>query len=164
MKRRGSMLVVALLLSLLFLVLGMGFLTQRVTQYRGAFRVAEATQALACARAGLEDVRTKLNLDFAFPPPAADDQPIFSYTELLTDLGSTTPVGSYTVTVDSTYRTAPFGVLRITVVGSAGDPQQPLARRKLYAELDVMTVLRDDPYTPNPDLFEFIQVVDLGSL
>lgn len=158
------MLVVALLLSLLFLVLGMGFLTQRVTQYRGAFRAAEAVQALACARAGLEDVRTKLNLDYSFPPPAADDQPVFTYTEVIEDLGSTTPVGSYTVSLDSSYRQSPYGLLRITVVGSAGDPQQPLARRKLYAELDVLPVLRTDPALLNPDYFKFVQVVDRGSL
>ncbi len=158
------MLVVALLLSLLFLVLGMGFLTQRVTQYRGAFRAAEAVQALACARAGLEDVRTKLNLDYAFPPPAADDQPVFSYSEVIQDFGGGPIVGSYTVTIDSTYRQAPFGLLKITVVGSAGDPQQPLARRKLYGELDVLPVLRTDPALPNPDFFEFVQLVDRGGL
>jgi hypothetical protein len=158
------MLVITLFLAVLFLILGMGFLTQRVTQYRGSFRAAEAVQALACARAGLEDVRTKLNVDYNFPPPGADDQPVFSYCEVLTDLASNTPVGSYTVSIDTTYRQAPYSLLRITIVGQAGDPTEPVARRKLYAELDISPTLRDDPTTANLEFFNFIQVVDLGNL
>ncbi|MEW6278573.1 MAG: hypothetical protein AB1758_08135 [Candidatus Eremiobacterota bacterium] len=164
MRQRGVMLVVALLICTTLLVLGIGFMSQRVLQYRGAYRAGETSQALALARAGLEDARLKLERDFRFPPPAGDDQNVFTYTERLLDMDDVTEVGRYTVTVDVTQKGAPYWILRITSVGSVGPPTDPVARHKLYAEIDVSSTVRGDPATPNPELFDFVQVLDLGGL
>lgn len=164
MRERGVMLIVVLGLGLFFLVLGMGFLSQRAEQYKGAYRLAESEQALAIARAGLEDARVKLSVDPGFPPQGSVDQSVFSYSENLTEVGGTAVVGSYTVTVDRRHALPPYSVVRLTIVGKAGPPDSPLARRVLSAELDVAAFLRDDPDVTNPEFFNFIQIVDQGSL
>ncbi|MEW6282915.1 MAG: hypothetical protein AB1758_30160 [Candidatus Eremiobacterota bacterium] len=161
MRRRGLILVVCLLLGIILMVMGMALMSQKALEYRGASRTAASVQALALARAGLEDARIKLDQDGEFPP-LVGDQKVFSYTEQVTN--GALLVGSYTVTVDLHLAEPTYYIIRITSVGTSGPMTDPLARRKLYAELDVAPRDRLSPADPNPTLYEFLLVEDLGGL
>lgn len=158
MKRAFSLPVI-LMLSLVFLLLGMGFLNRRASQYQGAYQTTYAITALQLARAGLEDARVKLDKCSDFPPSSGVDQKLFSYTEV-----SVPDEESYTVTVDLSLRGKPFCLVRITSVGTAGEMTRPRARRTLRAEVDLSATLRSDSAVANPDFYQFVNFQDLGSL
>lgn len=158
MKRAFSLPVI-LMLSLILLLLGLGFLNQRVSQYRGAYQSTYSILALQLAKAGLEDARVKLDKDQQFPPQSGLDQKSFAYTEVLLP-----DEESYTVTLDLSLQDAPFSIIRITSIGTSGPMKDPRARRVLTAELDIAPNLRSDSTQVNPDYFQFVQWQDLGSL
>ena len=159
--RRGITLVTSLLFLALLMVMGLAFLSKRVGQYRGALAVRSAAQARAIALAGLEDARVKLDKDFAFPPPAGIDQLSFTYTESMRDIAGA-EVGSYTVTVDRSLSKWPYALVRLTSVGTLGPVDDPLARRRLYAEIDISPTRRGTT-DPNENLHRFINFHDGGT-
>lgn len=157
-KRRGFTLVASLFLLVVLLVLGLAFLGKRVAQYRGAVAVRAAARARAVALAGLEDARVKLEKDALFPPLGSEEQLYFSYTETLRDINGQ-PAGTYTVTVDSRLDKWPYAVVRLTSVGTVGPVDDPQARRRLYAELDVSPTRRGTT-VPNENFYRFINFQD----
>ncbi len=159
---RAFLLIVVVLLSLVLLILGLGFLGKRSAQYAGSRYGVETAQARGLALAGLEDARARLSKDLRFPPPGAVDQMSFTYTEILYDLDATTAVGSCTVTVLSTHAPAPYRVLQVISIGSVGPPDAPTARRRITAELDVSPTVRGG-VAPNPSYFQWINWTDDGS-
>ena len=159
MRARGFSLSLILMLSVLMLLLGLGFLNKRVSQYRGALQSSYSLLALQLAKAGLEDARVKLEKCGRFPLGATTDQKFFSYTEILEPDRE-----SYTVTLDLALVDAPFSIIRITSVGTSGPISQPRARRCLKAELDVSEHLRSNSSLANPDFFQLVHWQDLGSL
>jgi len=156
--RRAFSLPLILMLSIVLLLLGLGFLNKRVSQYRGAYQTTYSLMALQLAKAGMEEARVKLEKDRDFPPQSGLDQKAFSYTEVLLP-----DEESYTVTLDLSLREKPFSIIRITSVGTSGPMDRPRARRVLKAELDVSEFLRGDPSQPNPDYFELVNWQDLGA-
>lgn len=144
MRRRGFVLIAALLVTLILVVAGMAYLGSRVSQYRGAAKGLEGAQARALARAGLEDARVKLEKDYRFPPPSAQDQTVFTYSEDVTD--GATVVGHYTVSVNTTYENGPYTVIRITSVGVVGSRANPSAQATIHADLDASQVDPDRIY------------------
>ncbi len=145
MKKRGFILAMSLLLCVLLLVLGVGFLGKRAAQSQAAAAEGLAAQARALAEAGLEDARVKLDKDLFFPPPGDVDQDHFSYQEELRDASGANRVGYYLVTVDEARRSAPDppdfhypSVIVVTSTGCVGqDPKQPQAAVTLRMEIDV---------------------------
>lgn len=156
--RKAFSLPMILMLSLIMLLLGLGFLNKRASQYRGAYQTTYSVMALQLARAGLEDARVKLDKCRDFPPQTGQDQKTFSYTEVLVPDRE-----SYTVTLDLSLRDEPFFIVRVTSTGVSGAVEQPRARRVLTAELDFAPNLRSDSSLPNPDYFQFVHFQDLGS-
>ena len=136
MRRRGSTLVVAMLLLSVLFVAGLGFLSQRRAQYLEASAVGRATEALALAEAGVEDARAKMRFDVKFPPPAATDQEKVSYVEVMED-SSGVEVGSFEVTLDKSAWKEPYQVLVIRSTGRLGSRQAPTAQRTVEAEVDM---------------------------
>lgn len=134
MKRKGFALVLALLISTLLLVLGMAFMTKQSYRYRLARLSAEALAAKALALSGIENSRVKLEHDMLFPPPDERYHDEYSYREVVCDLGTTTEVGSFEVTVDRRWMDPPYEVIVIT---SEGHPINSAARYRIRAELDV---------------------------
>jgi hypothetical protein len=151
----------ALILMGLFLIMGIGFLSQRVAQNEAARAFQSQVQAEALAQAGLSDAVTKLAKRSSFPPLEDKDQRLFVYTEPVTD-GSGQVVGEYEVTVDMTYAKIPYGIARLTSVGRAGGPGRFVAERSLRAELDISAYQRSPAgnTTPNADRFHFHYVGD----
>ncbi len=160
--RRGSTLVMVLLISLVLLLLGLGFLSKRSSQYAGARAVEDAARARALALAGLEGARARLSRDLAFPPPGDVDQLVFEYSENVFDRDGVTPVGAYVVRVDSTYAGEPTWLLRIRSTGLVGSAEHPRARRQLTAEVDLSPTVRGGTAV-NPSFFKIINWVDQGS-
>lgn len=161
MKRRGFLLITALLSVVVLLLLGFGLVGSQAARFRGVTRAAESAQARALALAGLEDARAKLENDVSFPPaPAGAGQNIFSYSERM-DLPGT--AGSYTVIIDRTHEGLPFQVLHITAIGSLGRFDIPTAQHTLRAELDLSLTVRGTS-TDNPRFFRYTHIQDESSL
>lgn len=137
-RRRGFLVITGLLVCIILLLMGMGLLSSQASRYSSSLRSAESSQARQLALAGLEDARIKLELDQQFPPPPAPGQPVFSYSEQVQIPATPAPVnGTYTVTIDQTYKPAPDEVLLITSIGAVGPIEQPIAQYRLTAELDL---------------------------
>jgi type II secretory pathway component PulK len=156
--RKGSAIVAVLLVMAILLVMGLAYLTQKVHLYRASSAAGASSAAKALAEAGLEDARIKLEKDPTFPPGDRETQTVFSYSEVLTQVGSPEQVGTYSVTVDLS-RLRQQSVIMITSTGTVGDTPEQAARRSLYAEIDV-----SGDIDTNPKFFRFITVEDRGGL
>ena len=126
-----------MLLTLMLLVLSMGFITSRQVRYGGAVKAVAFGQAKSLAEAGMEDCRNKLQRDVDFPPIPPQGQTFFSYQEKVVDPWNTV-IGYYTVTIDLTYAVAPYYTLRLQSTGLLGpNPTTPTAKCSITAEMDV---------------------------
>ena len=161
---RGSMLIISLLLSLILLLMGICFLTVKTLQYQGGALTGRFAAASALAETGMEDARIKLEKDPEFPPPGDEDQAIFSYSEEFYDIDEVTRAGTYTVTIDSTYKDSPYKILKITSYAIVGTIDDPLAMRRITSELDISPTMRDNPAVPNPNYFKYINWQKSGSI
>lgn len=158
------MLIVSLFLMIVVVIMGMAFLSTRGLRYQEATRNVAYRRALALARAGLEDARVKLEKDPAFPPQGGLEQTLFTYQEELTALANGPRVGLYTVTVDTTWRKEPYGVILLTSRGQSGDREWPEAGAVVRAEVDVWPVNRLSGAAPNPNLYKVIRWSEEGNL
>jgi hypothetical protein len=128
--------MVALWLSLLLLVLGLALLNRRADQYRAAQRVADAAVAYELAVAGMETARVRLDKDASFPPRGVY-QTTFSCTEAVYDVDNATVRGYYILDIDSRWANSPYYLFKVTSTGYFPNPNDPQARRRIHAELDV---------------------------
>ena len=136
MRRRGFLLAMVLFLMLLMVVLGLGFITSRQSRYGASVKAIALGQAKSLAEAGLEDARVKMERDLDFPPAASMDQTAFSYQEPVLD-PSGVLLGFYTVSIDTTYATAPYHIFRVRSTGSVGpNTQFPEGTCTISAEFD----------------------------
>lgn len=153
MTRRGSALIVTMLMSVCIFSLAMGLFEQSKECYRGASDLTAGERARALAWAGLEDARLKLALDPDFPPTLAAGQPRFCYSEELPELDGS-PLGFYQVQLDASWRDS-HDLMRITSVGLLGSLDQPTARVQLSADLDLSPA--------RPTLFQLVHFQDGGT-
>ncbi len=157
-RRDGFLLVASLLITMIFLVTGLGIMSAQASRYAASARVAEGVQAKNAALSGLEDVRVKLAKDVQFPPRKSKNrgQMKFAYSETLFEVsGEPNSKVTYSVVVDfelerqcqvvnpdpSLTQWLPFrwGIYRITVSGYVGPRNSPIAQSLLYAEYDIGT-------------------------
>lgn len=156
--QRGFLLIASLMITVIFLVTGLGVMSAQASRYQASAKVAEGMQARNAALSGLEDVRVKLAKDVQFPPRKSKirGQTKFAYGETLYDGGGdiSTQV-TYSVVVDfelerqcqlnnpdpDLVQWLPYrwGVYRITVSGYVGPRDKPIAQSLLYAEYDIGT-------------------------
>lgn len=155
MRRRRGFLAVVLPLLCVLLVLGLGYLSRVPAHYRSANSFALAEQARALAVAGLEDCRLKLLKDEPAFPPASQELQVFTYVDDVKDTAGAV-VGSYSVTIDSRWRTPPWDVLRISSEGTLGPPDAPLAKFVIAAMLDTRTQARTGTGS-NPQGYQWIE-------
>lgn len=153
----GFMLIVCLLLASLLLIMGIAFLSQRASQYQGAVSAASSAQARSLAEAGMEDARAKLRNDLRAIPPAGHT---FVYQELVYDVDGVTSLGTYSVTIDSTWNLPPYSLVEVT---SISHTFQKVSSHGIRAELDTAP-LRGSPPSPNPNYFKLINWQDFGDL
>lgn len=150
MNRRAFLLPLALLLAMLFGVIGGAFLYSQSVLYGGVAQVNGQLQARSIAEVGVEDARCKLQRDIDFPPAGSEEQTEYSYTETYRDPVTGTRVGSYTVVVDQTHADSPFFVLVVRSTGSVSSGEVNTLKT-IVAELDVSPTDRDNPARPNPN-------------
>lgn len=136
--QRGSAIVFALLISLLLAVVGLYLIGTR----RGAYATGRASiyqaQARGLAQAGMEDMLVKLAKDSFFPTGVPDEQKVFSYQENMPDPQDEERVlGVYQCTVDRGREAE--GFVFLLSVGTSGSIEQPLARYRVAAILDLRT-------------------------
>jgi len=163
-RRPGFLLVACLLLLSVMMVMGLGLMSSRASRYEAAVLTAQTARARALAWAGLEATRVKLCKDLDFPPPQGEGSLPFQFTEQVLDLDGSTRLGSYTVTVDSSWKHIPYQVLQVTSLGNLG-PADGLRNPqvKIVAELDLSPRLRSNPAAVNPDYFRWIVWSEEGS-
>lgn len=160
-KRRGFLVITVLILSGILLAMGMAYLSGLVTRHQATSQMVLDAQAQAVARAGLEEVRLKMNVDLRFPPTGSIGQEVFSYTELLRDPTGTV-VGSYDVAIDTGYEGSGYETRIITVTGqvfSLNDPTRVVARHGLRAYLDTY---QPEGGPVNPTFWKLLRFDDLG--
>lgn len=155
-KKRGFVLISALLISVILLVSALGMMSAQASRYAASAVIAEGLQAKNAALSGLEDVRVKLAKDVKFPPRKSKvrGQTKFAYSENLypdpADPPDPTAVPvSYAVVVDfglerevvvpNRFEPHRWGLYRITVSGYVGPRNEPIAQALIYAEYDINT-------------------------
>lgn len=141
MKR--AFIVPAILIVATFMVLAIGLLTRQPLRNQAAFQNHYQQQARQMALAGLEEERLRL---------AGDVEHTYGNTTLSRALDDTfgNPVGSYIVTLDASWSTSPFHVLRVESEGFFGPATRPLARYVIRATVDIRPA-------PNPDFLAVVR-------
>ncbi|MGE0492251.1 MAG: hypothetical protein AB7S38_23770 [Vulcanimicrobiota bacterium] len=133
------MIIGALLIGVIMLLVGLGFLASRRSQYQAARHLRESAQALTLAESGLEDARVKMLKLYDFPP-WLEGQTTFAYAEQLT-------TGSYQVSLERVANdNLEDGLYRVTSVGLVGPANSPSARAVVEAEMvlpGVVATFRD---------------------
>ena len=166
-RDQGSILVVALILSVLLLILSIGFLSQRSAQNRAAQATKNQLQARLLAETGLEDALVKLSKRVDFPPLNHVTQSNFDYRNTLKN-SSGTGLGSYEVSLDMRYANAPYWIVRVTSTGMVGDPAEPTSAVTLHGELDISEIDRSTYGTnsvlPNPNRYRWLSVGPFPSM
>lgn len=132
-RRKGFLLVFALMLTILITVIGFGMLSAFKGNYAASRAALESIQARNLARSGMEDIRAKLSRNPFFPSGVGDEQRVFSFSEVVTDFDGK-EIGSYRVSVDRTYRDT-HHVILVESTGIAGQTEGNGARHTLYGEL-----------------------------
>ncbi|MBS2037297.1 hypothetical protein JST97_20080 [bacterium] len=127
--RRGSALILVLLLVSCLFVLVSGFLAKKTAEARVAQLTRQKLQAREVAMSGLETVRVKLLNDGRFPPNLGGNQEVFAYSESVRNLASDQEIGRFQVHCDRRWAAGPYDILRVTVVGQVGDASNPVRHR-----------------------------------
>jgi hypothetical protein len=140
--RRGF-LVPAMLVVSVFMVLCVGMLSRQPMRNLGAMQTHYQVQARQMALAGMEEIRVRLAGDRHQSTVANA-----TMAREVPEAGSTEGIGSYVVTLDTTWNKQPYGVLRIESEGFYGPATRPKARYVLRATLDGRQELEEDK--PNP--------------
>jgi hypothetical protein len=164
MKRRGSALIICLLLISALLILALTFLSQHASESQATRRWTLAHQARELARAGLEDARAKLAVDIRFPPPSPANSTVYVYSEDFYANDGTTLLGTFEVEIDSALQAPPYEVLRLRSRGWIGPRQEPTAIYELRAEIDIAQENRNGNGAVNPGLWQWTQFSDLGGI
>lgn len=158
-KRRGSLIIAALLLFSLLLALGLGLMSSQSGRMRAAQAQIDALQARQLALSAWADAKAKLGKDLFFPP-STDAQGHFSYSEDVYDQdasGDPEFYGTYTVVIDTSYAgferdagtnvtidslaNLPLGFYLITCTGKIGLRGEPArAERTFQMEVDARTL------------------------
>lgn len=166
MRRRGMLLVAALLVLGVALVAGIGLMTSQVSSYRGVQSAEDAAMALCLAQSGLEDARLKLERDALFPPHGdgnllkpdighkPQEQALFTYSEDMSVGGKR--VGSYRVSIDTGFADR-YQFVRVTSSGLVGSSEAPTAQRILKMDIDIKTSRLDTTFLP-------IKIEDMSGL
>ncbi|NDD30164.1 MAG: hypothetical protein EB084_18055 [Proteobacteria bacterium] len=189
MRRRGSALVLALLVGIVLLLLGLGLLVMQSRAYDEARLLREHAQAGLLARAGVKSAMLRLMRDRRFPPRLGG-RTVYGYTETLPDPDNPDiPVGTCSVTIDVSRRGSasraapnaaatylyPWYTLRVRSVGAIADANGRIrASRALQAEIDVSPAQRgqlpvyhpenDSVEVTNPQYFRCLRWEDDASL
>ena len=135
-RKKGFLLVFALMLTILVTIIALGILGIRRGSYAASKAIVNGVQARGLAHSGLNDIWAKLAKDPFFPTGVGDEQVQFAYREEVQDsLGK--DVGSYTVKIDRRYRDT-HNVVLLESTGISGGLTSTSASFTIYAELSTL--------------------------
>lgn len=134
--RRGSVLIFALLFTVLTTLIGLSLIGMKKGHYSASQLAVRAEQSRLLAHAGINDAIAKLQKDPFFPSGVGDAQTYFSYKEPLKVGQSEEILGYYQVTVDQARRDED-GIVTITSVGQTAFSGETSARHATYVELSI---------------------------
>ena len=154
MKRRGSLILVLLMLTF-FLLLTLAYLFRQPFEAGSANSVLLESRARALAQQGLEEVAYKLRKDLQFPQNQAEEQAVLSYTDIALDIDGN-PVGRIRITLDATWSVYPYYCYRVTSEGLLGSEERPSAIATLAAVFDISPERRGSSGN-NPDYWQWIE-------
>jgi hypothetical protein len=136
-RRRGFLIVFALLLTVLISLIGMSLLSIQRSQYSSSKEALRRAQCRALARAGMENAEIKIAKDPFFPSGVGDNHVLFSYSEEVTSVqNSGELLGSFTISIDKSDEQT-LKVIRVQSVAILGQRTAPTARYTIYGELSV---------------------------
>jgi hypothetical protein len=131
-KNRGFLLIFALLLTVLISLISLSLLQLRKSGYISSQAALKNVQARALARSGMGDCWVKISKDPHFPSGIGDEQVRFSYRQRVEQAGR--PIGSFSVTVDRTYRIS-HEVLLVESTGIVGGLENSTSVYSISAEI-----------------------------
>lgn len=163
LRRRAFLLILSLFVVTLITVLILALLGAGPMTYRSSMNSSFEQQARWLAQAGVEDVRTKLQRDYSFPPPMETEGLFFSYSEEFMPVGGGSHIGTFDVTVDLSAVVAPYYVVSITSTGRLMLQSQEV-RKTIRAELDVSPKDRRTGHETetNPNFYRIINWAEEG--
>jgi hypothetical protein len=135
--KRGSALIMVLLLSSCLFILSASFLAKKTAEAKVAQMTRQKLQAREIAMGALETVRVKLLNDSRFPPNLGVNQEVFAYTETMQNFAGTEELGRYQVHCDRRWSQSPYHLLRVTLVSQVGDASNPV-RHKMVADFSLL--------------------------
>lgn len=159
-KRRGSTLVVALLVTVVLASIAASLLSRRVAQRAVTNARFQTVQAEEIAWAGLEDARVKLMNSRDFPPTSAFASTTFTYSEQVLDAAAQ-PVGTYLVEVD--LRNKNRAIIRSSAIPRNQEDPALTLRAELDTELERKTYQMDgtEITEQRPFLWMKVEVYDV---
>ena len=157
LRRKAFILILSLFIVTFISVLALAFLGAGPLNYRTAMTVTREQQVHWLAVSGIEDARIKIQRDSDFPPPMGEEGLYFSYSEQVTELGTTTPLGSYEVTVDKSHSKAPYFLVIISSTGRL-DRQGEEMKNTIRAEIDISPTDRRSGHEDedNPNFYKIV--------
>jgi len=168
-RRKGSVLIIVLLLLSILFIMGMAMLGIKATQARSSVLMKNSLIARQLALSGMEDARVKLCKDMNFPPRGSLRDFLFSYSEKLQYPGDSMPAGEYEVTIDTSWNEPANSAdydqkILVISVGIVRDTAGSItARHRMSAFLDTSEILRGGA-AANPYLYQYIDWQDHGGL
>jgi hypothetical protein len=132
-KKRGFLLVFALMLTVLVAIIALGLLGVRRGNYAASKSIVNSIQARSLAQSGMNDIWAKLSADPYFPTGIGDEQIQFAFREEVID-SMDREVGSYTVRIDRRYRQT-HKVVLLESTGISGGLDANSSTFTIYAEL-----------------------------
>lgn len=149
MKRR-AFIVPALLMTSLFLIMVLGYMSRAPLQRLAAFQTVYQIQARQIALAGMEEARIRIVGDIHLVPSTTTLQ------RDVKDPNSGAIIGSYLVTLDYSWSHAPWQVVQLESEGFLGPSLAPTARYVLRASIDLDPNNRSGPGA-NPNFYNLVR-------
>jgi hypothetical protein len=131
-RKRGSILVMALLLVILVATIGMATIAGLSGRYASSRGSLATLRSSSLARMGIEDMLIKLAKDPFYPEGVPNDHKEFSYQDVVTGPDGER-MGLYTCTIDWTHRDV--GYYRLTSVGKLGTVLEPRSSYRMECKL-----------------------------
>ena len=156
-RRKAFILILALFIVTFISVLALAFLGAGPMNYRTAMSVTLEQQVHWLAQSGIEDARIKLQRDPDFPPSMGDEGLYFSYSEQISDLGGTSPIGSFEVTVDKSHAKDPYYLVILNSTGRLSRQGQEM-KSSIRAEVDISPSDRRSGHEDedNPNFYKIV--------
>lgn len=139
LRRRGVLLVLVLMLTVILMILAGGFLSTKNQEAVAGKLSFQSFKAREIAYSGLETARVRLLNDANFPPTTLSPlSEVFEVAEVVRDINDTKDIGRYQLHCDRRWIHEPYRILRVTSIGQVGDDDGNPVRYTLIGEFSLL--------------------------